>query len=70
MGDASTTNVSAMTDGTESYAMQNFVILVVTNMDSVKMELVCVSQAGTESTALLKDVREGKSFLNFSLKFY
>jgi hypothetical protein len=49
-----------MTAGTESYAMLSFVTLVVTNMDSAKMELVSALLAGMESTALSKDVREGK----------
>jgi hypothetical protein len=54
-------NVSAMMDGMESCAIQNFAILVATNMDSVKMEHVFASQAGMENTVLSKDVPEGKS---------
>lgn len=60
MADALTTSVSAKTDGKGSCATQSSATQDATSTVSAKTELACASLDGTESTARLKDVLEGK----------
>jgi hypothetical protein len=62
MVDVSTISVSATAVGTANSVTRNCAIRDATSTVSAKTELVFASLDGTESTAPLKDVLEGKRF--------